>query len=222
MWRRGWIWKRTLKKGQTYCLRWHDESGRIRTETVGPDRRLAERLRTRREEDLNSGRLRGIRKVAYEAFQNEELEAMKGRLAESSLESLERTLVGFGEVCKVKWLVDVTPTMVEGFFSERIRCGSLATANKYLRTLKASLNRAVRRGYLERNPASDVKQVREPEKELRVLTPGGSRQTPVGVPVRSLEGPGRPSRDHRHEAERDAGPAVGRRRRRDGHRLGPQ
>jgi len=171
MWRRVWIWKRTLKKDQTYCLRWHDETGRIRTETVGPDKRLAERLRTRREEDLNSGRLRGIRKIAYETFQNEELEAMNGRLAESSLESLERTLAGFGEVCKVKWLADVTPAMVEGFFSERLRCGSLATANKYLRTLKASLNRAVRRGYLERNPASDVKQVREPEKELRVLTP---------------------------------------------------
>ena len=45
MWRRVWIWKRKLKNGQTYCLRWHDDAGRIRTETIGPDRKLADRLR---------------------------------------------------------------------------------------------------------------------------------------------------------------------------------
>jgi len=60
--------------------------------------------------------------------------------------------------------------MVERYFAERLREVSAATANKELRTLKAAFSRALRRGYLERNPASDVKQVREPEKTVRVLT----------------------------------------------------
>jgi len=35
MWRRIWIWKRKGKNGSTYCLRWHDDRGRIHTESVG-------------------------------------------------------------------------------------------------------------------------------------------------------------------------------------------
>lgn len=47
---------------------------------------------------------------------------------------------------------------------------SVATANKDLRHLKASLNRAVRRGYAAENPARWVKPVREPERQLRILS----------------------------------------------------
>ena len=94
MWRRVWIWKRKLKKGQTYCLRWHDERGRIQTEAVGPDRKLAEQLCYKRQFDLNSGKLRSIRKISYEDFKNEDIVAMKGRMAQKSLEDLQQTLEG--------------------------------------------------------------------------------------------------------------------------------
>ncbi len=44
-----------------------------------------------------------------------------------------------------------------------------ATVNKNIRTLKSSLNRAVELGYLLKNPVSNVKQLREPERKVRVL-----------------------------------------------------
>ena len=81
VWRRVWIWKRTLKAGVVYCLRWHDEHGRVRTETVGSNRRLAEELQHKRERRLNAGGLRATSRMTYEEFQTEEFAAMKGRLA---------------------------------------------------------------------------------------------------------------------------------------------
>lgn len=171
MWRRVWIWKRKLKNGQTYCLRWHDDTGRIRTETVGPDKKLTEQLRAKQEQDLNAGKLRAVMRMSYEDFKAQELEAMKGRMAVKSLEDLEQTLTSFGTMFEVKMLADITPGMVEDYVSRRLGEVSLATANKNLRTMKASLNRAVRRRWLAKNPATEVKQVREPERELRVLSP---------------------------------------------------
>lgn len=108
--------------------------------------------------------------MPYDGFRDEELGAMEGRMVEKSLADLERTLDAFRQFCGGKRLTRIAPTMVERYFSKRLREVSAATANKELRTLKAALSRAVRRGYLERNPASDVRQVREPEKTVRVLT----------------------------------------------------
>jgi len=47
---------------------------------------------------------------------------------------------------------------------------SPATVNKDLRTLKAILNHAVKRGYMRDNPVMEVRFLREPEKVFRVLS----------------------------------------------------
>ena len=49
VWRRVWLWERRGRKGSTYCLRWHDDRGRIRTESLGRDRKLVKQLRHKRE-----------------------------------------------------------------------------------------------------------------------------------------------------------------------------
>ncbi len=170
MWRRVWIWERKLKKGVTYCLRWHDERGRIRTETVGTDRKLAERLRSQREVELNEGRLEHVQRISFEEFAKEELQVMRGRLAEGTLDIIERSLREFKRLVDPGAVADITPKMVEEFLSKRLQEVSRASANKNLRTLKACLNRAKKRGYLVKNPAAEVKQVREPEKTIRALS----------------------------------------------------
>jgi len=170
MWRRVWIWERKLKKGKAYCLRWHDESGRIRTETVGPERKLAERLSAERQHELNAGQFRTPRRVSYEEFGREEVEVMQGQMAPASLKELELVLRQFGKVCRDIRLTNISSRLVEQFFAQRLKSAKPATANKSLRTLKAAFNRAVRRGYLERNPIVGLKPVREPEREVRVLT----------------------------------------------------
>ena len=171
MWRRVWIWERKGRNGSTYCLRWHDDRGRIRTESVGRDRKLVKQLRHKREFELNAGRLRSVTPVAYKGFVEEELEAGAGRLAPKSLADLEHTLRSFGELCEVETLLQVTLGMVEQYYSRRLREVSPATANKNLRALKAAFNRAIRRGHLDENPVKGLKPVREPEREIRVLSP---------------------------------------------------
>ncbi len=171
-WRKVWIWERSLKSGTKYVLRWHDKRGKIRSETVGTDKKLAERLRTQKEADLNAGKLNETPEVGFDEFKEREMQAMQGRLAESSLVELERALRLFGDITEVRKLSDITPAMVEQFLSKRLDDVATATANKNLRTLKAALNRAVERGQIRDNPARKVKQVKEPEREIRVLTEG--------------------------------------------------
>ncbi len=171
MWQRVWIWKRKLKKGVTYCLGRHDEQGRIRTESVGTDRRLAERLRSEREVELNNGQLATTRPSSYDDFVREELKIMAGRVSESYIGALRFVLGSFGDACKPRMLEGVSPAMIESYFALRVKQVAVATANRDLRTLKAALNRAVSRGYLKANPGARIKQVREPERPVRVLTP---------------------------------------------------
>ncbi len=152
MWRKVWIWTRKRKEGKTYCLRWHDDRGRTRTESVGSDRKLAERLRTQKESDLNSGKVEAIERVGFDAFMSEELEIMEGRVSQSSIKGLDLTLGHFRRICEPGCVADIKPKTIEAFLSQRLKEVRPATANKDLRTLKASLSRAVKRGYLLKNP----------------------------------------------------------------------
>jgi len=171
MWRRVWIWERKLKSGKTYCLRWQDERGRVRTEAVGPDRKLAARMRAKREAALNTGRYRALRRIPFENLVREEEEVMAGRVADATLQQIRTSLDHFARICKPGALVDIDLPMVEQFYARRLKEVSEATANKDLRHVKASFNRAVERGYMAGNPTNKVKPVREPEKEIRMLSP---------------------------------------------------
>jgi len=56
-WRRVWLWERKHKTRRTFSLRWYDDGGHIRTESVGPDPAAAEIERRRREYELNFPRV---------------------------------------------------------------------------------------------------------------------------------------------------------------------
>ena len=141
------------------------------TETVGPDRKLAERARAEREAALNSGRFGGLKRLSFDAFRQEELQLMRGRLADGTVDQIRIALMHFSRACEPGRMADIDLSMVEQFYAERLKEVSEATANKDLRHLKASFNRAVRRGYMCSNPANDLKPVREAQKSIRVLSP---------------------------------------------------
>ena len=141
------------------------------TETVGPDRKLAERARAEREAALNSGRFGGLKRLSFDAFRQEELQLMRGRLADGTVDQIRIALMHFSKACEPGRMADVDLSLVEQFYAHRLKEVSEATANKDLRHLKASFNRAVRRGYMCSNPANDLKPVREAQKSIRVLSP---------------------------------------------------
>jgi len=151
---------------------------------VGSDHELAEELRARREDKLNDVQFRRSGPISYRAFVAEELEVMEGRLAPASLKELELVLRQFGGVCRNVLLADISPRLAERFFAQRLKSVAPATAKKSLRTLKGSLNRAARRGYLDRNPADGLKPVPEPERDVRVLTAEEIRKLLKACPSR--------------------------------------
>jgi integrase len=83
----------------------------------------------------------------------------------------ERTLRMFAHICRPVGVRAVSYGMVEAF-SRHLRDAGKATAtrNKRLRYLRAALNRAVKRGYIVKNPMDDWEWEREEEKAPRVLT----------------------------------------------------
>lgn len=169
-WQRVWFHIRRGKNRTTYCLRWFGEDGRVRTQAVGPDKKLAEQLRRQRESELNSGAFREVQAVKLGAFAEEHVMLMAGQVTPSTLEDQRATLARFIAYCGERELGAVTPRVVEGFFASRLTEVRPATANKDMRTLKAILQRAVKRGYLRENPFRGLKPVREAERDMRVLS----------------------------------------------------
>ena len=130
MWHRIWIWQRKLKTGKVYCPRWYDARGRMRTETVGTDPKLAERMRTQKEADLNSGKVGEVERTSFDAFMSEELEVMEGRLSESSVRNMDVSLRHFGRICRPGCVADIKARAIEAFLPQRLREVRPATANK--------------------------------------------------------------------------------------------
>lgn len=170
MWRKVWIFKRKRGRQTSYALRWYNERGRVKTETVGTDKKLAEALRKRKEHELNSGITKEVQNISFEAFCEEHLRLMQGRMAPRSILDIQMTLELFDKICHPRRLEDISPKMVEEFVAARIKKVKPATVNKDIRTLKAIFNHAIRRGYLIKNPFSEVGKLPVPEKEIRVLT----------------------------------------------------
>jgi integrase len=169
-WHRVRIHSRKTQKGTSYSLRWRNRQGRERCETVGSDRRLAERLRSEKEVELSRPGHRELASITYADFVAEELAALVQRLAHASVVDTERVLRYFGEICGPRTMADIDTAMIERFHSVRLGIVAKTTANKDLRTMNAALTRAVRRGYLRENPGRHVTPARVPEKALRVLT----------------------------------------------------
>jgi hypothetical protein len=79
-WTRVWFYIRKGKRRTTYALRWFGTDGRVKTESVGPDKKLAERLRRQREAELNTGTYQEVRPMRLGAFITEHLALMQGQL----------------------------------------------------------------------------------------------------------------------------------------------
>jgi integrase len=127
-------------------------------------------MRRQRESELNSGTFREVQAIGLAAFAEEHLSLMEGQVTCRTLEDQRATLNRFTAHCGDRQLSAITPRSAEGFFAERLKVVSPATANKDMRTLKAIFQRAVKRGYLRESPFRGVKPVREPERDIRVLT----------------------------------------------------
>lgn len=165
-WHRVWFYVRKGKRRTTYALRWFGMDGRVKTESVGTDKKLAERLRRQREAELNAGTYQEVRPIGLGAFITEHLTLMQGQVTRSTLDGERIVLNRFLARCGERDLNTVTARLAENYFAARLQAVRTATANRDLRILKAAFPAAVRRGCLRENPWRHAERMREAEKEI--------------------------------------------------------
>ncbi len=171
--RKVWLYNRNRRKRgkpARWALKWRDESGKLRTQTVGSDKKAAEDARARLQIELNEGRYRRLRDATLSEFAREHLELIDGTLSRASVEEHERALRALVQFCGDLQVRAVTSRTMEAFKATRLKRNKPPTVNKYLRTLRSAFNYAIRREYLKRNPMDSIPKIREPEKEIRALT----------------------------------------------------
>jgi len=98
------------------------------------------------------------------------LDVLEGTLAPGTLQIYKNALKMFAEVLDDLYLMSITPYHIEKFKSARLKQVSPQMVSIEFRTLKAAFSRAVKFGMIETNPFKDVRDVKIPEKEPRILS----------------------------------------------------
>lgn len=166
-----WISSRSIKGGRrSYYLRWIDlATGKWRNQKAGTDRKRAEREAALLEGELRQGTYCETRHVRWQVFADEHVATIRGKTDRTDA---ERTLRLFADCCTPLGPHTVSYAMIEKFvaYLHGRRKNSVATVNKRLRYLRGALNKAVRRGYIVRNPMDEWQWEREEQKIPRALS----------------------------------------------------
>ena len=101
-WKKVWLMKRKRKRSVMYDARWYGEDGRMHSMCVGPDKKLAEEWKRRKEYEINSPDYEEIRRVAVADYCKEYAEFKSGKIAPASIEMTVWFMHKFSEVTGVK------------------------------------------------------------------------------------------------------------------------
>lgn len=165
-----WVRKRPRMNGKvSYDLRWIcPQTHRWKSKAIGSDVKRAESERALLERQLAEGTYTDLRRVSWQDFVAEHVRLIPG--AKNAVEA-KHALHEFGKMFDNPALQRIRFGMVEDFVgAARERGNSRATVNKKLRYLRAAFNKAVRRGYVARNPMIGWQWTAEDVKVPRVAT----------------------------------------------------
>lgn len=174
--------------GVRYAVRWYDASGRMRQEAAGSVRGRAEERRGLKEQALNAAGGDGAQGVPWREAVTDLMAQRAARLAPQTAREEATTVRLFEKLAGVDaaaWLHEVSGGHAERFVAARLagvgpklehRVG-VRTARKDCRVLGAIFSEAERMGWRlgrDGNPWPEalrrLRRVREPERDLRVLT----------------------------------------------------
>ena len=168
---RVWISSRKLKSGKrSYSLRWVDHTeGKWRSTRVGTDRKRAEREAAMLEDKLRQGTFADVRHISWADFVEDDVSKIRGRENRKNTSIALRLLA---ELCQPASPRRVTFGMLESFVIRlATRALKPSSINLYLRCVRAALNRALRRGYIAKNPFDTSLFLPEEERQPRTIGP---------------------------------------------------
>ncbi|MCP4713032.1 MAG: site-specific integrase [Planctomycetes bacterium] len=165
------LWKRPSSDGKrlTYVLRYKDESGRLRWESLGhADCRKAERQRAQKEREMRMGFVEPD-SMRLSEFLEDILARTRQQVTEGTLKEYESTMKHFiGTVGDIDFR-NIRHEHGERFIQVCLDGGnSPGTTRKKIVTLKRLFNLAVQRGQLEINPLQYVSKPKVAEGEIHV------------------------------------------------------
>lgn len=173
---RGSVVKRVSKDGKRikYVAVYKQPDGKQKWETVGSNKKEAERVLARRIEEINSGRYAELTPATFEEFSIKWLaEYAEPRLKPSTVGSYERHL-------RLHWNPPLGRIQLQALTTGKIATvtndltiSGLApkSVNNALVVIKLMLKHAVKWGYLATNPAEPVDRLRVEREEMRAMTP---------------------------------------------------
>ncbi len=167
-----WISSRPRRSGKiAYRLRWVDPAtGKWRGKTAGTDKTLALREAVKVEESISKGECVDLRKVSWDELVAEHVRLIPG---EANRGEAERTLAEFGRILNKPKPRAITFPMIEKYV-DTLRAAknpnSTSTINKKLRYVRGLVKKAIRRGYLAKNPMDGWQWQREDQREIREVT----------------------------------------------------
>ena len=167
------LWKRPSKDGLSYkySLIYIDGNGKRRRKSLGhADKRKAERQAAQLERDLRMDTVEP-ESMTLSTFLEDCLERTRGQVRESTLAEYNTAMNEFISTTGNIDIANVQHVHGERFIQSRLDNGNRpATARKKLKALKRLFQMAVERGQLEKNPLTYVRQVKVPEKLIRVYS----------------------------------------------------
>jgi integrase len=177
------------KRGRFYWIKYYVGSRCIRESLGTADFRKAERLKAKKELDIEKGEVDLTHKITIDGFLSQYAEYFladhsKRTWRKSYGPSLRRFFKFVKKHCGT--LRKINSGIGEDYKAARIRAGAgRGTINKDLAIGAAALNYAVKKGYIKENPltANKVKRLKLPEYDFQYLT-----ELEIGRLLRGIEG----------------------------------
>lgn len=162
------------KKGTTYYIV-YSVNGRRKTETIGKDKKLAEKVLHKRLTEIAENKYLDVRKeekIKFEDFADQYLE-LHCKPNNKTWETSDQIKIGnLKKYFSGKYLFEIMSIDVEKYKSERIKKLAPATVNRDLACLKSMFNRAIEWKKTNSNPVQQVKLFKENNQRLRFLEKG--------------------------------------------------
>lgn len=158
------------KRGDIYWLAYHRRGKLYRESLKTKDLTTAKYLQAKKDQELSDTKY-----LTFDTPVIAVLEEYKASCAHSNVQATlcrdEARIRKFLEGSGVKKINDITDKIIQNYFNDEFARGiAPITVNRILATLKAWLNFAVRRRYIQENPAKGIKRYRLPENPPRFLT----------------------------------------------------
>lgn len=178
---RGGVHKRVWSDGRrvSWYIKYVGPDGRQRKETVGANKREAERVLAERISAINGGTFRELREATFEEYAEKWMvEYARTRLKPSTLDGYERYLANhlipaFGAYPLAALTPGQIQEWVDGLLATHL---SAKSVSNYLVPLRKMLGDAVKWGYLTSNPCLQVERPRVRRKEMQALDPAQIRR----------------------------------------------